>query len=278
MKKWNLAGGRISGLLLFGAVVLLTVTTQVGGILLLASLKLLKKVRAGNRLGLWGLRCAAFLAIYIATIVLGVPFLASLNGRVPLPWFASEEQPLKPANLGFCLLARNYVRPQLRDLLERVSEKISKSLPGSTVIYLDANFPFMNGFPLLPHLSHRDGKKVDLAYFYLDRETREMLDGPPSPIGYWAYEQPAPGEPIPCRNIRSPLRWNFESIQPLFAFAEMDRQRTKKLLQVLIEEPAIQKIFIEPHLKTRLGLSSGKVRFQGCRAARHDDHIHAQIK
>ena len=276
--KRSFTRGWVTGLLLLAAVVFLTVTTQVGGILLLASLPLLEKVRAGNRLGRWGLRAAIFMVVYTATIVLVVPFLASMNGRVPLPWFASKGKPLKPANPGFCLLARNYVRPQLRDVLERVSEKLATSLPGSMLIYLDANFPFLNGFPLLPHLSHKDGKKVDLAYFYRDLQTREALHGTLSPVGYWAYEKPRTGEPVPCQNVRSPLRWDFESLQPLFDFAEMDPRRTKKLLQALIEEPAVQKIFIEPHLKTRLSIRSGKIRFQGCRAARHDDHIHVQIK
>lgn len=37
------------------------------------------------------------------------------------------------------------------------------------------------------------------------------------------------------------------------------------------------KILIEPHIPARLGVSSRAIRFQGCRAARHDDHIHNQI-
>ena len=40
----------------------------------------------------------------------------------------------------------------------------------------------------------------------------------------------------------------------------------------------IEKVFIEPHLKTRLNLTSNKIRFHGCQAVRHDDHIHLQVK
>jgi hypothetical protein len=40
----------------------------------------------------------------------------------------------------------------------------------------------------------------------------------------------------------------------------------------------LQKIFIEPHLKNALGITDGHVRFQGCRAARHDDHVHIQVE
>jgi hypothetical protein len=49
-------------------------------------------------------------------------------------------------------------------------------------------------------------------------------------------------------------------------------------MQTLLAEPAVQKILIEPHLKERLRLQSSKVRFQGCHAARHDDHVHVQIQ
>nr|WP_261337459.1 hypothetical protein [Rhizobium leguminosarum] len=40
----------------------------------------------------------------------------------------------------------------------------------------------------------------------------------------------------------------------------------------------LQKIFIEPHLKNALGIADSHIRFQGCRAARHDDHIHIQVE
>ena len=41
--------------------------------------------------------------------------------------------------------------------------------------------------------------------------------------------------------------------------------------------PDIGKDFIEPHLAKRLGATTSKIRFQGCKAARHDDHIHVQL-
>jgi hypothetical protein len=40
----------------------------------------------------------------------------------------------------------------------------------------------------------------------------------------------------------------------------------------------VDKVFLEPHLTSSLGLAAPAVRFQGCRAARHDDHIHVQIQ
>ncbi len=36
---------------------------------------------------------------------------------------------------------------------------------------------------------------------------------------------------------------------------------------------------IEPYLKKSLGLGTeSKIRFQGCQAVRHDDHIHLELK
>lgn len=48
-------------------------------------------------------------------------------------------------------------------------------------------------------------------------------------------------------------------------------------LQWLGHDDRVGKVFIEPHLKVKFGAESEKVRFQGCRAARHDDHIHVQL-
>ena len=45
----------------------------------------------------------------------------------------------------------------------------------------------------------------------------------------------------------------------------------------MLKNSNTHKIFIEPHLKQRLGIKNQKVRFHGCGAVRHDDHIHLQI-
>ncbi len=56
-----------------------------------------------------------------------------------------------------------------------------------------------------------------------------------------------------------------------------DAERTAALVNILAANKRVEKIFIEPHLKRRLGLSSPKIRFHGCQAVRHDDHVHVQI-
>ncbi len=51
----------------------------------------------------------------------------------------------------------------------------------------------------------------------------------------------------------------------------------KQLIQSILANKHLQKLFIEPHLVKRLGLNDSRIRFQGCRAVRHDDHVHIQI-
>ena len=56
-------------------------------------------------------------------------------------------------------------------------------------------------------------------------------------------------------------------IIPIF---KNDEERTRAMTLGLRARPEVTRIFIEPHLADRLGVGGGKVRFQGCQAARHD--------
>lgn len=66
-------------------------------------------------------------------------------------------------------------------------------------------------------------------------------------------------------------------IQPLFPTWELEQSRNSYFIQALTNDPRITKIFVEPHILEQLNIRHEKLRFQGCRAARHDDHIHFQI-
>ena len=62
---------------------------------------------------------------------------------------------------------------------------------------------------------------------------------------------------------------------------ELDADRTGYALRWLASSGAqdgVGKVFVEPHLAQRLNVSGSVIRFQGCRAARHDDHIHVQLR
>lgn len=172
---------------------------------------------------------------------------------------------------------RGHVRPEVLALIGALGGEVTQRFPGSRVTTLEGNFPFIDGFPSR-HLSHRDGKKVDVAYFYgSSEESASIAHGSPSWLGYFVYEQPSQEDPLPCAERWTPLRWNFEWFQPQPPKWRLDEQRTAWMLTWLKSRPHVSRIFIEPHLAQRLGVAGGKVRFQGCQAARHDDHIHIEI-
>lgn len=191
-------------------------------------------------------------------------------GREPLP--CVESNGLQMQSKFFCVLNRHYVVPELKEVLVDLSAKVRSEYPETTTLVLDANFPFLTGFPLLPHLSHNDGRKVDLAFYYRDSEgylpkvTRSW-------VGYFAFES---GK-TDCPNNFLTLRWDLDWLQQLWPNYQLEPERTKAALRLLISDDRVGKILIEPHLKLALGVQSSKVRFQGCRAARHDDHIHLQL-
>lgn len=197
-------------------------------------------------------------------------WIAPLFGREPLPCF--ETDGLQMQSKMYCALNRHYVVPELKDVLFEYSTKIQIKHPNTKTMILDANFPFLTGFPLLPHLSHHDGRKVDLA-FYHKNEEEYLPKATRSPIGYFAFEK----GPTNCPENLLSLRWDLNILQPFWHSYKLDEIRMKSALQILTEDKRVEKLFIEPHLKTRLGVESPKIRFQGCRAARHDDHIHFQL-
>lgn len=222
----------------------------------------------------------SFLFTYLLATIFIIPIIAKPFGRVPLP-FNGEN--LKPLNIMTYVLNRHYVRPELKNNIENVAKKMSKKYPNTIVSYLDANFPFYNGFPLLPHLSHNDGKKIDVAFFYKDKSGNELNRKAPSFMGYGVFEEPKSGEYDAPKNCKNKGFWQYsilEKFVPQWNKDDMvfDSKRTKSMVQFMLQEKNTEKIFIEPHLKTRMNLQNNKIRFHGCRAVRHDDHVHLQIR
>jgi hypothetical protein len=265
------------------AVFALTVLTQVGGLVLLLSLfthKLInKKVKSqwGCRLLKW----ASFPVLYLITTLGIVPLIARPLGRVPLP--VTQTNNLQPLNVMTCLLNRHYVRPALRQAAQEVASQMNHQFPGTVVNYLDAGFPFINKFPLVPHLSHNDGKKLDLAFCYIDNRTGQSTNQAPSIIGYGISEEPRAHEINTTSMCSRNGYWQYNFMMNIIPqgnkrYFTFDSIRTKELVNFFATAPSIGKIFIEPHLKTRLHLTSDKIRFHGCQAVRHDDHIHVQLK
>ena len=237
-------------------VLFLTLLTQIGGIAWLAALKF--RPRFLSFAVIYAILCAATLLI------------APQFGREPLP--CTSDGPLRMQSKLYCVLNRQYVTPELRSVLRDHARAMQQRFPDTQTLVLDANFPFLTGFPLLPHLSHDDGRKVDLAFHYQDA-TGYLPRTTKSPIGYFAFED----GPSDCPKNTLSLRWNMTWLQSLWPDYHLEPERMATALRLLIADARVSKVFIEPHLKMRLNANASKIRFQGCRAARHDDHIHLQL-
>ncbi len=239
------------------AVLFLTVLTQIGGLAWVGALFFRRKL-------------ATFIGVYIVLTLLAI-WTAPSFGRVALNCFG--DGPLQIQSWMYCGLNRNYVAPELADVLTDTAEEMDRRFPGTKTLVLDANFPFFNGFPLLPHLSHDDGGKVDIAFFYRD-ETGYLPGATRSPVGYFAFEY----GPTNCAPIWPTLRWDLDILQRFWRDHDLDHARNRAILQILSNDDHVGKVFVEPHLVRTLNVPHPNIRFQGCRAARHDDHIHFQLK
>lgn len=254
--------------------IFLTVLTQIGGIIYVATLLIMKKAFGQKRYKIFGL----FTVLYVIATFLIVPNLAPVFGREKI----KETEFIKAHSIFYILANRNYVRPELNSAINKISNEFQMKNKGIKIIYLDANFPFIDKFPLLPHLSHNDGKKIDVSFVY-ELPGGIVTNEKPSISGYGVYEGPKKGEYDQISVCKNSGNWHYD-FPKYMTFGTINKQiefsekGTKNLANTIVQQNEIAKLFIEPHLKNRLKLSSEKVRFHGCRAVRHDDHIHFQIK
>ena len=253
--------------------VFLTVLTQVGGLVWVLS-------RVVLRWWPWSYRWAVFPVLYLVVWIL-LPLLAAPFGRVPMPIRASVEVPVQPQSLLFVLANRHYIRPQLKTETIQVAQELKASNPALVLTYLDANFPFLNGFPLLPHRSHDDGEKLDLAFFYLHKG--ELTSRAPAFGGYGRTAAAQGRECDQAERCRNQGYWQYSLLEPLArpflrTGYTLEPEATRAMIRAFARRRAIRKLFLEPHLKSRWRLEGyDKIRFHGCAAVRHDDHLHIQL-
>lgn len=197
--------------------------------------------------------------------------LAASKGLVPLPCGLSG--PLQPVSSAYCHAARHYVTPDARAALVRAAEAVARRHPGAVVRYMEASWPSAKR-PMPPHVSHGDGRQVDLAVFYEDGRGR--LRPPPTASGYGGFEPPRREAERVCVGVGGHYAAPDPPAGRPWRLAEAP---TADLVRRLSTDPRVRRIFIEPHLKARLGFAGdGKVRFAGCRVARHDDHLHVDFR
>ena len=251
--------------------ILLTVVTQTGGLVYLATILFSRNKAVFN----WLNRVGLFVLLYLITTFMIVPLVAPQFGREPI----TKNALIKPVTFFTDLTNRNYVTPELNKLLRKTAINFEKKFPGIQTRYLDANFPFFDGFPLIPHLSHGDGKKIDLAFLY--EANGDLTNKKRSLTGYGIFVEPRKNETqttTACKSKGFP-KYDYNkffgiSINKHVTFSQ---KGTKVLIEEILSDQRIQKIFIEPHLKDRLRLNDERIRFHGCQSVRHDDHIHIQI-
>lgn len=252
----------------------LTLVTQIGGIIWILNFGFYKiKKSKKSRL----LRTISFIVFYVIITLFIIPRLAQVNNRTALPFTKSSN--LVPHNYLTPLLNRHYVKPALKADLIDISNQMHSNNQHLKLSYLDANFPFLNGFPLLPHLSHNDGRKIDLSFYYTKRGTPGNLK--PANMGYGKFVEPTATEFNQTEQCKAKGYWHYDYTKYLTLGTRddlvFDSENTKSLILSILQMTNTQKLLIEPHLKKRMKLTNDKIRFQGCRAVRHDDHIHYQI-
>lgn len=253
-------------------VVLLTVLSQVGGMIYLISIIAIKSKKKNHRLK----RVTLFFTLYLLSTFLIVPWIAPYFGRQKI----QDNDKIKAQFVFTKLLNRNYVTEELHESLIAIADQFHRKHPQIQLIYLDANFPFFDGFPLLPHLSHNDGKKIDISFIYKD-ENGEITNEKPSNSGYGIFVAPKANETNQTEACQAMGAWQYDFPKYLTFGSqdelEVDALTTKDLIRFILNHSEVEKIFLEPHLKKRWNLNASKIRFQGCHSVRHDDHIHIQI-
>ncbi|NOU59079.1 hypothetical protein ELS83_04545 [Marinifilum sp. JC070] len=255
------------------AFLFLTILSQVGGLVYITSMLVSRKIKAVFPTK----RFIVFMLLYAFTSILIVPFVA--------PWFGREKiennSNLQAVSYATILLNRNYVSVETQAFMQAVSGQLHKEHPEIEARYLDACFPFWDGFPLFPHLSHNDGCKIDFSLVY-ENGKGQIINQSKSISGYGVFEDARKGEVDQCKLCQEqgyfqydyPKYLTFGRINQELKFSE---KGTKVLIDAILAQASMTKMFIEPHLKQRLKISDERVRFHGCRSVRHDDHIHVQI-
>lgn len=252
----------------------LTALTQIGGVIYILTELLVKRNIHKYRLK----KTAIFLITYVCITFLIIPHIAPLFGREKI----KDTTQIKAHSFVTKFLNRNYVHPELYTALEEIANSFHRSNPDIALVYLDASFPFIDGFSLLPHLSHNDGKKIDISFIYQDHNN-ETTNKKPSISGYGVFESPTQQEYNQTLICKQKGNWQYDftkytTFGTLNKGLKFSEKATKDLLLAIVKQKQIEKVFIEPHLKNRLKVQSTKIRFHGCQAVRHDDHIHIQLK
>lgn len=261
------------------AIGLLTLVTQVGGAFYLLAVIVYKVLKLKK----WQ-KLVTVIAIYLFGILVVIPPLAKQNNRVAMPVFKSKKVHVGSHTLFTVLANRHYVRPEMKQMLVEVATEMHSKYPGIKIEYLDGSFPLFKEYRMLPHLKHDDGRKLDVNYIRTKQKSGKYSNRYFSFFGYGFSEKPKVNEsnfPAECAKRG---KWQYNIIEQAvpdqkWRNLEFPVNENRDLLKSIVDHSSTKYVFIEPHLKQRLGLSdNSRVKFHGCWAVRHDDHMHIQLQ
>ncbi len=123
---------------------------------------------------------------------------------------------------------------------------------------------------------------IGISFIYKTKKG-EISNKQKSISGYGVFVAPHKGEFDQTKDCKQKGYFQYDYTKYL-TFGEINKELvfsekgTKRLIESILKNRNPGKIFIESHLKNRLHLHDKRIRFHGCRAVRHDDHIHIQLK
>ncbi|MFN0033626.1 MAG: hypothetical protein ACKVUS_01080 [Saprospiraceae bacterium] len=133
--------------------------------------------------------------------------------------------------------------------------------------------------------AHCTGTAIDIAFYWKCAKTDVPLRKNPSPHGYGLWAEALPGEFDYAKHCKQQGYWYIGYDGDLGGWAYnkkdyvFDGERTGELMRLIAKHPAFGRILIQPHLEQRFGLEQyPNIRAQDCFSARHDDHVHVQLK
>ncbi len=218
-----------------------------------------------------------FIGTYLLCTFLLIPTIAPAFGRMKI-----HNSELVQAKHPFYIWAnRNYVSLKLHETLQKIAVQLEEENPEIQLIYMDANFPFIDNFPLLPHLYHSDGKKIDIALIYEELDGK-ITNDKPTLSGYGYFENPEEDEWNQIMLCKAQGEWHYDFTK-YFTFGRVNKEirfseaGSANLARTILDRRSVDRIFIEPHLQERLQLNSNKIWYHGCQTVRHDDHIHLEL-
>ncbi|MEM8617828.1 MAG: hypothetical protein AAGF20_12955 [Pseudomonadota bacterium] len=206
-----------------------------------------------------------FLAFAILSAAVLETAAEETSGRQQLP---CEIETLLSQHPFFCQSGRNYVLNEFVPVIEAWARSYYEQT-NTPLVYLDGSGATPKR--LWPHRSHGSGHQLDIAFPYLKTDGAALARAP-FDLGYGSYEPPRLGETVSCAGVARP----FDLGDPKEDRGwQLDDERLRAMLRIILEDPRMKRIFLEPHLTKRLGFEGHpKIGFAGCSAARHDDHIH----